>query len=112
MLPGRDSFGFYASRMLRARAFGGFQQAVVCLLGQRDTLRVPVSPTCNIKVYRAVYMGEENASFASTLHNLGMAFRAMAEDSKKLEKIPLMERAAESFERCVQIREKVRSYAA
>lgn len=59
------------------------------------------------KVYRAVYNGEENASFASTLHNLGMAFRAMAEESKKLEKIPLMERAAESFERCVQIREKV-----
>lgn len=59
------------------------------------------------QVYRAVYNGEENASFASTLHNLGMAFRAMAEESKKLEKIPLMERAAESFERCVQIREKV-----
>lgn len=58
-------------------------------------------------MYRTVYKGEENASFASTLHNLGMAFRAMAEDSKKLEKIPLMERAAESFERCVQIREKV-----
>lgn len=54
-----------------------------------------------------MYKGEENASFASTLHNLGMLFRAMAEDSKKLEKIPLMERAAESFERCVQIREKV-----
>ncbi|CAN0445355.1 unnamed protein product, partial [Ectocarpus sp. 12 AP-2014] len=51
--------------------------------------------------------GEENASFASTLHNLGMLFRAMAEDSKKLEKIPLMERAVESFERCVQIREKI-----
>lgn len=55
-----------------------------------------------------MYKGEENASFASTLHNLGMAFRAMAEESKKLEKIPLMERAAETFERCVQIREKVR----
>ncbi|CAN0316091.1 unnamed protein product [Ectocarpus sp. 12 AP-2014] len=60
-----------------------------------------------LEVYRAVYKGEENASFASTLHNLGMLFRAMAEDSKKLEKIPLMERAAESFERCVQIREKI-----
>eukprot|EP00752_Nemacystus_decipiens_P003102 g2873.t1 len=60
-----------------------------------------------LEVYRTVYQGEENASFASTLHNLGMAFRAMAEDSKKLEKIPLMERAAESFERCVQIREKI-----
>ena len=62
-------------------------------------------------MYRTVYEGEENVSFASTLHNLGMAFRAMAEESKKLEKIPLMERAAESFERCVQIREKVRDCA-
>lgn len=61
-----------------------------------------------MKVYRSVYKGEENASFASTLHNLGMAFRAMADESKKLERIPLLERAAESFERCVQIREKVR----
>ncbi|CAN0062523.1 unnamed protein product, partial [Hapterophycus canaliculatus] len=60
-----------------------------------------------LEVYRFVYKGEENASFASTLHNLGMAFRAMAEESKKLEKIPLMERAAETFERCVQIREKI-----
>lgn len=55
-----------------------------------------------------MYKGEENASFASTLHNLGMAFRAMAEEAKKLERIPLLERAAEAFERCVQIREKVR----
>lgn len=31
----------------------------------------------------------------------------MAEESTKLEKIPLMERAAEAFERCVQIRDKV-----
>ena len=60
------------------------------------------------KVYRAVYKGEENVSFASTLHNLGMAFRAMADEAKKLERIPLLERAAEAFERCVQIREKVR----
>lgn len=60
------------------------------------------------KVYRTVYKGEENASYASTLHNLAMAFRAMAEESSKLQKIPLMERAAEALERCVQIREKVR----
>lgn len=59
-------------------------------------------------MYREVYKGEKNASFASTLHNLGMAFRAMAEDSSKLERIPLLERAAEAFDRCVQIREKVR----
>lgn len=32
----------------------------------------------------------------------------MAEEAKKLERIPLLERAAEAFERCVQIREKVR----
>lgn len=76
-----------------------------------NTFAIPGSlciQTHSKKVYRTVYQGEESASFASTLHNLGMAFRAMAEDSKKLEKIPLMERAAESFERCVQIREKVR----
>lgn len=60
------------------------------------------------QVYREVYKGERNASFASTLHNLGMAFRAMAEESSKLERIPLLERAAEAFDRCVQIREKVR----
>lgn len=59
-------------------------------------------------MYREVYKGEKNASFASTLHNLGMAFRAMAEESSKLERIPLLERAAEAFDRCVQIREKVR----
>ncbi|CAM9919827.1 unnamed protein product [Laminaria digitata] len=62
-----------------------------------------------LEVYRAVYKGEENASFASTLHNLGMAFRAMAEEAKKLERVPLLERAAEAFERCVQIREKILS---
>lgn len=60
------------------------------------------------QVYREAYKGEENASFAATLHNLGMTFRTMAQQGNTLEKVPLLERAQETFQRCVEIREKVR----
>ncbi|CAM9801210.1 unnamed protein product [Sphacelaria rigidula] len=60
-----------------------------------------------LEVYREAYKGEENASFAATLHNLGMTFRTMAQQGNTLEKIPLLERAQETFQRCVEIREKI-----
>ncbi|CAM9223494.1 unnamed protein product [Choristocarpus tenellus] len=60
-----------------------------------------------LEVYRKAYKGEENASFAGTLHNLGMVFRAMADQAKGMERLSLLERTKESFQRALEIREKL-----
>ncbi|CAN0087822.1 unnamed protein product, partial [Discosporangium mesarthrocarpum] len=60
-----------------------------------------------LEVYRKAYKGELNQSFAGTLHNLGMAFRSMADQTKGVEKLALLERTKESFQRALEIREEV-----
>eukprot|EP00611_Tribonema_gayanum_P021331 TRINITY_DN4076_c0_g1_i1.p1 TRINITY_DN4076_c0_g1~~TRINITY_DN4076_c0_g1_i1.p1 ORF type:complete len:446 (-),score=107.72 TRINITY_DN4076_c0_g1_i1:711-2048(-) len=60
-----------------------------------------------LQVYKEAFKTEEHGSFATTLVNCGLAFKGMAEEGSSMERMAMKERALESFQRAVEIREKV-----
>jgi tetratricopeptide (TPR) repeat protein len=60
-----------------------------------------------LRVYRAAFGMENHPSFATTLANCGLAFRAYAAGCPALERMGLLDRAKEHLERAVELRREV-----